>query len=107
MAYWEDVFAENLSLVDENVPNFDNVIVWVFSDTTPEESIVAKWQMLYFLPKGFGISCCMPDYITENLENLQSRYISTVTGGTIDGMCATLGYREVGRDADIVVYERY
>ncbi|MBE5883495.1 MAG: hypothetical protein E7291_03580 [Lachnospiraceae bacterium] len=105
--YWSEAFDAHLELVDENVPNFDNVIIWVFSDMVSEESVTAKWQILYGLPKGFGISCCMPDYIVENLENLQSRYIATVAEGTIDGMCAELGYREIARDADMVVYERY
>jgi len=30
-----------------------------------------------------------------------------VAGGTIDEMCAQAGYRELGRDEDMVVYERY
>lgn len=105
--YWGDVFETELQLVKENVPNYDNVVIWVFSDTTSEGSVTSKWQNLYSLPKGFGVSCCMPEYVIENLENLQSRYIATVADGQIDGMCKEQGYREIARDADMVVYERY
>lgn len=105
--YWQDIFTEQLSLREENVPNYDNAIIWTFSDTTPEGGVIFKWQLLYGLPKGFGISCCEPDYIVENFENLHNRYIATVSDGVIDVMCRDAGYREIGRDADMVVYERY
>lgn len=104
---WRDSFASSLTLVEEDVPNYDNVVIWVFSDTTPAGSVTGKWQLLYALPDGFGISCCMPDHVSENLDSLQSRYIATVAEGTIDGLCREAGYREIARDADMVLYERY
>ena len=125
---WRTVFGENLKLSEENVPNYTNSVIWVFSDTVgqsgetgdmggqsgvtddaAEQSAVVslKWQLLYSLPEGFGISCCMPDYVTENLESLHSRYLATVAGGSIDELCRSAGYREVSRDSDMVVYERY
>lgn len=105
--YWGEVFAEHLELVEEDVPNYDNVIIWTLGDITAEGWGMTKWQNLYRLPDGFGVSCCLADYITANLESLESRYIATVVGGTIDGMCSELGYREIARDTDMVVYERY
>lgn len=104
---WEDIFAEKLVLTNENVPNYDNAIIWTFSDAVNGDNVNLKWQLLYGLPNGFGISCCMPEYILENFENLQNRYLSTVSGGVIDGMCRDAGYVEIGRDADMVVYQRY
>ncbi len=104
---WQDTYAEQLVMKQESVPNYDNVVIWVFSDTTKEGSINNKWQLLYGLPKGFGISCCYSDYILEHFDTLQSRYIATVSAGEIDNRCQEAGYREVGRDADMVVYERY
>lgn len=41
-AYWEEVFADNLVLKEEDVPNFDNVIIWVFSDTTPQGTFTSR-----------------------------------------------------------------
>ncbi len=107
MEYWEEVFDENLKLKESDVPNYDNVVIWTFSDSTPQGGVTAKWQILYGLPEGFGISCCMPDYVIENLEEMQSRYLATVAGGRIDGLCAEMGYREIARDTDMVLYERY
>lgn len=107
LAYWSGVFDENLTLTGDDAPNFDNVVVWVFSDAADEGKINAKWQIFYELPEGFGISCCMPDYVTANLESMESRYLATVSGGRIDSMCRELSYRELGRDGDMVLYERY
>lgn len=110
---WRTVFGENLKLSEENVPNYTNSVIWVFSDMAEQpgasgDTVVSlKWQLLYGLPEGFGISCCMPDYVTENLESLHSRYLATVAGGSIDGLCRSAGYREVARDSDMVLYERY
>ncbi len=104
---WQDIFAGQLTLTNENVPNYDNAIIWTFSDNTPQGAVVFKWQLLYGLPEGFGISCCTSDYVIENFESLQNRYIATVSEGEIDVLCRNAGYREVGRDADMVVYERY
>lgn len=104
---WREIFAEELILTEENIPNYDNVVIWVFSDETPQGAVNNKWQLLYGLPDGFGISCCYSDYILNNFETLQSRYIATVSTGEIDILCQQYGLREVGRDKDMVVYERY
>ena len=104
---WEDLFAEKLVLERDNVPSYDNAIIWVFSDMVDGQSVTNKWQLLYGLPNGFGISCCMRDYLLENFEHLQNRYIATVNGGELDIMCAEAGFVELGRDADMVVYRRY
>lgn len=104
---WADTFEANLELVENDVPNFDNVVIWVFNDTIPKGTVNTKWQMLYSLPEGFGISCCMSDYVIANFDTLQSRYIATVGGGEIDRMCTDAGYEEIGRDEDLVLYARY
>lgn len=104
---WRDIFQEELELRTEGtVPNYDNVVIWVFNDQYPDGSYEnVAWQLLYALPEGFGISCCMPDYVTENLENLESRYLATLAGGQIDELCRAGGCREIGRDDNLVVYE--
>lgn len=104
---WEAVYADRMTLTEENVPNYDNAIIWVFSDMVNGESVTNKWQLFYGLPKGFGISCCMREYVIENFDKLQNRYIGTVSGGEIDEMCHSAGYPEIARDADLVVYQRY
>lgn len=105
-AYWEGVLEEKLELDTENgVPNFENSVIWVFNDQLPDgtkENVA--WQYLYALPEGFGISCCMPDYIHEKFGTLQSRYIATLSGGEIDEMCRNAGCSEIGRRGTLVIY---
>lgn len=104
---WETTFAGELTMTTENVPNYDNAIIWVFSDKKENASVNNKWQLLYGLPEGFGISCCYGDYILEHFDSLQCRYIATVSEGKIDEHCQEAGLRELGRDSDMVVYARY
>ena len=92
--YWREIFSEKLAMDTEQVPNYENVVIWTFGDETPEGHQNLKWQLLYSAPKGFGISCCEREYITEHLTELQSRYLATVSGGAIDEMCRTAGYED-------------
>ena len=107
VAYWQDVFEENLVMDTGRIPGYENVVIWTFGDDTAEGNQNLKWQLLYGTPKGFGISCCEREYITEHLTELQSRYLATVSGGTIDELCRAQEYEELGRDADMVLYRRY
>lgn len=107
LAQWEDIFAQHIRLEREAVPDFENVVIWVFADETPDGMVNTSWQMLYALPEGCGISCCMREYVKDNLDSLQSRYLATVAGGEIDRLCAAAGYAELGRDGQTVLYQRY
>ena len=106
VAYWEQIFADNLIMTREDVPNYENAIIWVFNDLVDGQYVNNKWQLYYGLPNGFGISCCMRDYVIQNFEGLQNRYIGTLSGGEIDVMCSEAGWQEIGRDSDLVVYRR-
>jgi chromate transport protein ChrA len=82
-------FREKLDLKLENVPNYDNDVIWVvydFDAETGEQSMI-NYQILYGVPEGFGINCCYPDYIIENFDDLQCKYIFTLAGGEIDEIC--------------------
>lgn len=103
--YWKEVFDRECVLRTDHVPDFDNVVIWVFNDRVGEEEPLTKYQMLYQLPGGFGISCCYADYVTENLQTLQSKYLAVVEGGVIDEMCLENGYRAIGRNEGLVIYE--
>ena len=100
---WTGAFEELLTLSGK-APNFDNVVMWVFNDEIDEQRENLEWQLLYGLPKGFGISCCMPDYVIQNFGSLKCRYMATLSGGRIDGMCADAGYRELYRSGSLVLY---
>lgn len=104
---WQQALQGTLTLTREKTPNFENVVIWQLGDMGEDGSTAVKWQVLYALPKGFGISCCDLQYVTENFDGLQSRYIATLSGGSVDGMCKEAGYAELHRDKDVVLYERY
>ncbi len=118
---WEEIFDEELQLYAENVPNYENVVIWVFSDTVEQDgngtgavsdsdksagtSMLTDWQILYGLPEGFGISCCYDTYVLENFESLRSKYITIPVGGRIQALCEEKGLRLLGQDESVCVYE--
>ncbi len=102
---WEQELNCQLILNKENVPNYDNVVIWVWNDIGQDKKLF-EWQVLYGVPKGFGISCCESSYVIDNFEQLESKYIAATTGGTIDEMCQEANYKEINRLDNVVVYER-
>lgn len=104
---WGEVLEQELSLEREKVPNYENVVIWVFRDTVDGTPVNTAWQLLYALPEGFGISCCMPEYVTEQFDSLQSRYLVSPAGGEIAALCEKAGYRLLYEADETVIYERY
>lgn len=106
---WETIFDRELVLDTEKVPNYENVVIWVFSDTLlqngEQQSVLTDWQILYGLPEGFGVSCCYDTYVLENFETLKSKYITIPTGGQIQALCEEKGLRLLGQDESVCVYE--
>ncbi len=98
---------ENMTLQTEDVPSYDNDVIWVVSDASADggETLVTAYQILYSLPAGFGISCCYADYVTENFDTLQSRYLCTAAGGTIDEICRERGLTVVAEGLNAVIYQ--
>ena len=105
--YWEKIFAGECILSQENTPNFDNVMIWIFNDKVGDTYALTPYQMLYQLPVGYGISCCYADYVKENIDTLQSRFLAVAAGGEIDQLCQDKEFREIGRDEGLVVYELF
>ena len=110
--YWEKAFREGIVLDLSDVPSYKNAIIWEFSDEVDGEDVTTEWQMLYALPSGTGISCCMNingthSYTENNFYRLRCRYIAVPSGGRVDNMCREAGYEVIGRDDKLVVYARY
>ena len=104
---WTEILSGQLVLEEENVPNYENVVIWVFRDTVDGVALNTQWQLLYALPEGFGISCCMPEYVLEHFENLQSRYLCVTPGGAIEDRCVQAGYEKIVEKENAVLYRRY
>lgn len=104
LSYWEETFARELELSAREAPNYDNVVIWTFSDEVGEEWVLTDWQILYALPEGWGISCCYSDYVLEQLEQLQSLYLTIPLGGRLQEACEAYGMEQVGQDGRTCVY---
>ncbi|MDR0964340.1 MAG: hypothetical protein LBM60_06970 [Clostridium sp.] len=103
---WEEIFEDRLELTTNQVPSYQNVVIWAFEAQTPEGRKQLDWQILYALPQGFGISCCMYEYLDTQKSDLQSRYIAVYANSTLDEFYQQAGYEEIGRIGDSVVYDR-
>ncbi len=105
MQYWENTFEAEMELDMEDVPNYNNVVIWVLTDSKGKSApVLTKWQALYALPEGMGISCCYSDYVNENIHRLKGRYIATLSGGSVDENSREAGFEEIGRKGELVVY---
>jgi chromate transport protein ChrA len=102
--YWKDRFKQ-LEVVTQNIPNYDNSVIWTFNGVTKAGTILFPWQALYQLPQGFGISCCYREYVIEHFGELKSRYLGVVADSELDHMCQEAGYVELGREGNGVVYK--
>ena len=87
-------------------PSFDNTVCLVLADPKSDfdGSYNTKWQYAYGLPKGFGISYCTFDYVSENINSLKSKYVYVVTGGTIEKMLPKTSECIAAND-DVSVYK--
>jgi len=103
---WEEIFEkENVTLSDNT--GYENTVIWVFIDYVDDSQVVTEFNGLYALPKGFGISCCSPDYVLNNFDGLQSKYIFTYDGALVADKCEEYDFKLIGRFGKSVMYERY
>lgn len=101
---WRDMLEGEMQLREEDTPSFSNVVIWVIGDETADGGVGTEWQLLYGIPKGWGISCCTQEYVINNFDTLKSKYIATVTDGRIDVMCRNAGFRELYHDSNMIFY---
>ncbi len=98
---WESAFSEEIN-VDKEL-GFDNVVIWNLYDKKDGKVEFMKWQRLYALPKGCGISCCNAEYVKDNLDSLKSKYIATLTDGEIDDLLKEK-YELLYSDEEVTLY---
>ena len=101
---------KNMELDDTGI-SYDNTVVWVVWDSVIDDNDViietkaVDFGAYYALPSGFGINLCDGGYIYVNLENLQSRYIGTIPGGSFEKRCIDAGGVLIGACDRLVVYD--
>lgn len=103
---WRIALKESLAAEEENAPSYRNVVIWTFSDIVGETQVLTAWQLLYALPEGFGISCCWREYVLQNIDALQSRYLFCPLGGEIEAQCGRAGYERIYDDGRMALYGR-
>ena len=103
--YWSGVFGDGKNVAQE-AQGYDNTVIWVFVDYTADSSVVTEYNELYALPAGTGISCCYPDYVMNNFESLQSRYIITDSRGNVAGLCKDKGLEVIAEHGNVVMFRR-
>ncbi len=102
--YWEKVFDENgIQATDEL--GYDNVVIWTFIDVDNSNTFVMDYKGLYALPKGMGISCCMPNYVIENIDNLKSKYLAADNRGEVAKLCEERRFEKIGEYDNMVLYK--
>ena len=102
-----NTFDSLICLNHENVPSYDNVVDWVVGDIVDGETREIPWRILFSLPEGVGISCCLPQYMAENIDKLNSRYILTIPNGQIDLLCQEKKWEQLMREEAFVLYKTY
>ncbi|MCM1543612.1 MAG: hypothetical protein NC121_20500 [Blautia sp.] len=102
---WDAMFSACISLDRTDVPDYDNVVDWVIADVAGEEVKEVPWKVLFALPEGIGINCCFSQYITENIDELNSRYIIAVPDGQVDRLCQEREMDMLLRDTCFVLYQ--
>ena len=96
--------SEYMDLTGET-PNYDNTVIWTFSETIGGTAEVTDFGAYYAVPVGFGINLCEESYLNENLEKLKSRFIGVIPGGGLEERCMEAGGAEIGRCRTLVVYD--
>lgn len=96
--------SEHMDLA-EQAPSYENTIIWTFREKIDGTFVLTDFGAYYAVPEGFGINLCEEDYLAQNLENLQSRYIGVIPGGEFEARCKAAGGVEIGRCESLVVFD--
>jgi len=108
LADWKEAFGKELVLeTKQETPNFDNVVVWTLYDYMIEDGtqVMTSWQPLYGLPAGFGVNCCYPEYLVNNFDTLQSKYVVVTPGGTVEQCFDENGVERLAETESLVLYK--
>ncbi len=104
---WKNVFEKELVFSAESgTPDFDNVIIWTLYDDMQIDNtrVMTYWQPLYGVPAGFGINCCYPEYLVNNFDTLQSKYVVVTPGGTVEQCFDERGVTKVSETDNLILY---
>lgn len=91
----------------DDKPSFANTIVWTLDDTVGDAAVMTDFGAFYAVPKGYGINLCTGEWLQENMDTMESRYVGTVPGGRVAELCNEHGYTVIAKSENLIVYQRY
>ena len=94
-------------VLDEDNPSYINTIIWVFSDNVDGIDTRVAFRQFYSVPPGIGLNLCYGQYVLDNIDSINSRYIGTIPDGDIDILLKKYGKRVIAQNESIIVYELY
>lgn len=86
--------------------SWNNTVIWLAYDIVDEEIVAEQWQQLYALPAGFGINHCSQNYVMDNFDNINSRYIAAIPGGEIEKKLEEGGALRLAGNTNIAIWDR-
>lgn len=79
-----------------NKPSFDNTVIWNYE---------TDYTAYYAVPAGFGINLCHEEYVLDNFDSLQSRYLGIKPGSALERVCLDAGAELIGENESIMIYK--
>lgn len=106
VAGWQEIFAGEMTLAEEDAPNFENTVIWTLYDNSVGDGTLTMtpWQYLYGLPNGFGVNCCYPEYVVEHFDELQSKYLIVIPGGSVEAFFEEKGVTKLAEKDGVILY---
>lgn len=72
-----EILSANLeeAMVLEDNLCYDNTVIWTLG---------SEYSEYYAVPTGFGISCCFDDFVINNYDGLESKYVGVAPGSKVE-----------------------
>lgn len=94
--------SENMILAcSEEKISYENTVIWNYGEN------YSDYVNYYAIPSGFGINLCVEEYLCNNLDNLNSKYIGTAKNNSIYQECMGKGYKVLGETDSYAFFARY
>lgn len=103
----KEQLSENIIIDQDHSSSYSNTMIWVFSDNVNGVDTRVEFGQFYAIPEGMGLDLCYGQYVLDNIDDIQSRYIGTVPGGDIDILIRGLGKKVIAQNKYLVVYQMY
>ena len=95
-----ETLGANMRVDDSEKLSYENTIIWNYGED------YSDFIYYYAVPSGIGINLCVEDYLSLNIDNLNSRYIGTSKENLIYGLCEDAGFEVIAETDKYAFYKR-